>query len=251
MTLLPEVQSELVAAAERRAVRSAPRSTRRRSGRTLLVAATVVLTAAGTASAVLVATGVVGGRPSVPYPRIAGEESSGMVRTRTPVVLGVARLPVTGRVEVVGYTMRGFQGRGTLLCVDLVLPNGSKGGACSRDVPARASGLGGTGDSRNSRAPKLATGAAEPEAHSVEVRFRRDGSDVTRRAVLVSVTAKVTARLGTRPFGYYLAEVPSSVRSFVAVARTQRGDVLWRARFPPSTARNRSKSSAGSARTTR
>jgi hypothetical protein len=115
MTLLPDVRDELVAAAQRHAVHDVARAApRRRFSRTFLLAAGLSLTVAGTAGAVLVATGVVGSEPSVPYPRIADEEDAEMVRTHSPVVVGVAQMPTVGRLEVVAYRQRGYKGRGSL-----------------------------------------------------------------------------------------------------------------------------------------
>ena len=227
--LLPELRDELVAAANRMGTGELSHAPGRRSRRALLLAATFALGLTGTAGGVLVATGVVGGEPSVPFPRVSGEEDVGMSRTGAPVVLGVARMPTVGRVEIVGYRMRGYRGRGELLCVDLVLPDGSKGGGCDYGLPARARGLQATGTGT----PKLAGGAASREVARVSVRFRRRGTTQAARARLVRVPAAVAARLRTRPFAYFLAEVPARTRSFVAVARDRRGAVAWTARFPP------------------
>ena len=232
MTLLPDLQRELVRTAERRAAAPSPRPARRRPWHTALLAAAITATVAGTAGAVLVETGVVGGEPSVPYPRVEGEERVGMTRTHAPVVLGVATMPTVGRVEVVGYRMRGLRGRRSLLCVDLVLPNRNKGGGCTYGPPPRAFGVQGTGLSRNSDAPKLVTGAASRRVERVTVRYRVGGRRAASAAVLVRVPATVATRLDANPFVFFVAELPDAARSPVAIARDRDGDVAWAARFP-------------------
>lgn len=233
MTLLPNVRDELVAAAARRAIPGEAGPTRRRrSRRTTALALAFSLTVAGTAGAALVATGVVGGKPSVSYPRIAGEENVGMMRTHAPVVLGVAQMPTVGTVELVGYRMRGYAGRGSLLCVDMVLPSGSKSGGCDSGLPARAHGVVGTGLTRESNAPKLVTGAANGGISRVTVHYRLGRRDASATAVLIRVPARVAARLDTKPFVYFIAELPKAARSPIAVAQKPTGAVAWTARFP-------------------
>ena len=232
MTLLPDLKDELLGAAARRA-RVGPRSRGPRSPRALLVTAALTLGVAATAGATLVATGVVGGKPTAPYRRVAGEERVGMRRTHAPLVFGVADLPTTGRVEVVGYTMRGFRGRGELLCVDLALPDGSRGGGCNRGLPARAGGLQGTGSTRDANAPRLASGATRAGGVArIAVRYRVRGRPATASAILIRVPPDLAARLGTRRFLFYVAEIPSAARAVSAAARDARGRTVWRARFP-------------------
>lgn len=233
MTLLPDVRDELVAAAQRHAVHDVARAApKRRFSRTFLLAAGLSLTLAGTAGAVLVATGVVGSKPSVPYPRIAGEEDAGMVRTHSPVVLGVAQMPTVGRLEVVAYRQRGYKGRGSLLCVDIVLPQGNKSGGCNPGIPGRAFGITGMGSTRDSNAPKIASGAASTAVDRVTLRYQLNGRAGSSPAILIRVRPKLAAQLDTRPFAYFLAEVPRAARSLVAVARNASGDIAWTARYP-------------------
>jgi hypothetical protein len=224
MTRLPEVRDELVAAAARRAAGSGAARGARRSA---LIAAVLALLVAGTAAAALVATGVVGGAPSVPFARVEGEEALGMRRTAAPVVLGVATLGGGRRVEVVGYRMRGLRGRGELLCIDLlVLPDGRRSGGCADGPPGRATGMTGLG-SVEAPGPVLATGATRAAVRSVAVRFRGG----RRPATLVPVTPRLAARLRTVPFTFYVAELPPGARPVSATARAPDGAVAWRARF--------------------
>lgn len=229
MTRLPELRDELAAAASRRHARALPA---RRSGRVVLLAAAVLLALTATAGAVAVLTGVVGGEPSAPYPRIAGEEDAGMVRTKSPVVLAVSRLPSGERVELVGYRMRGLGGKGELLCLDLLRADGTMGGGCDYEVREGVRGLIGTGTTRQP-GPTLAVGLSRSPVAGVDIKYRTaTGRTGTRAATLLRVPAEVARRLGADAFTYYIGELPPRVQTATAVGRDGAGRRLWRSRFP-------------------
>lgn len=228
MTRLPHLRDELVAAAARLATPvAAPRP--RRARRTWLLAAGFAVLLAGSAGAALLSAGVLGGRPSAPYPRVQAEEETGMARTRQPVVLGAGSLPGGSRFELVGYRMRGYGGRGDLLCLDLLLlPKSTSSGSCG-PRSRRALGTIGTG-TRDDPGPRLAVGIAAPGVVAVDVRWRGKEDD-RRRATLVRVPDALAARLKEDPFIYYIAIVPPQARDIVAVALDRDGATLWRAAF--------------------
>ena len=228
MTLLPDVQRELVRAAERRASAPSPRPARRPPWHTALLAAAITATVAGTAGAVLVETGVVGGEPSVPYPRVPGEERVGMERTSAPRVLGVVTVRGVGRVEVVGYRMRGYGGRGRLLCLDLVLPDRRTSGSCSPGPPPRVAGRTSTRLTRDDVGPDLILGSAATSVHSVVVRDR-GSSDPGVTAQMIALAGPVARRLRVRPFKLYVAALASDRRRLTTVARAPDGEVIWQA----------------------
>jgi len=231
MTLLPQLQDELVASARQHFAPHPEHRWTAHSRRFTLLAVSVLLTSVTTASAVLLATGVVGGAPSRPVPRVGSEERSGMARTRAPRVLAVAQVPLTGRIELIGYRTRGFGGHGELLCLDLAQATGTTSGACDSSLPPRAAGLVGTG-SRGTRRPRLAVGATTEDAQSVDVFYDHAGRHMVAKALLLPVTRELAAGVGTSAFTYYLAEVPADAKRFAAVARDSMGRKLWRAAFP-------------------
>lgn len=231
MTRLSEVRDELTAAAARRQVRALPS---RRRGRVVLLAAALALSIAGTAGAVAALTGIVGGKPSAPYPRIGGEEEAGMVRTKSPLVLAVGRLPSGERVELVGYRMRGIGGKGSLLCLDLVRADGTKSGGCNPGVPDRLFGLVGSG-TQQAPGPTLAVGTTRAPVAEVHVRYTtRGGQTGSRTATILPVPARVARRLDAGAFTYYIGELPPRTKGAVAIGRDRSGRELWRSRFPGS-----------------
>lgn len=230
MSRLPAVHDELVSAAHRRASGAGGLSGRR-TRRTLLLAAAITVLLAGTAGAVLVATGREGGAPSVPYPPVEGEERVGMLRTRAPAVLGGGSLPGGGRFELVGYRMRGYAGKGDLLCLDVVvLPKGTSAGGCDSRL-RRARGTIGLG-TRAEPGPKLAVGETRTDVTTVDLRYRTAGTQRSRRAALIEVPTAVAARVGEEPFAVYVGPLPSDARDIVAVAEGRDGRPLWRAELP-------------------
>jgi hypothetical protein len=234
MSRIPLLKDELVNAATRMSASpvAARRKPLRASRRALLIAALLLLALVATAGAVAVLTGVVGGPPSAPYPRIGGEERSGMVRTKSPIVLGVADVPGSGRIELVGYHIRGYHGHGELVCVDLALPDGSKSGTCDAGLPGEASGLRGSSATSVPPPRKLATGVGGTDVARVAVRFDEGAGSGASTAVVMHVPADVGDRLGVGAFTYYIAVIPARARSFVAEASDARGRRLWRAQFP-------------------
>lgn len=229
MSILPDLRDELVAAAARPAPRSLVHRARRQR-RTVMLAAAMTLALSGTAGAVLIAAGVVGGEPTTPVPEVRGEQASGMTRTRAARIVATATLPSSGPIEIVGYTMRGYGGRGELICVDVAMRDGTKAGGCDFGIPARAAGLLGTRVG-GSPGPKLAVGATRAPASSVDVRFSVAGEQRVRRAEVLNVTEDSAQALGTSPFSYYVAELPAEAEQAVATARDEQGNQIWAHQF--------------------
>lgn len=230
MSHLPQLRDELVQAADRHFAATARPSTLARSRRALLAAALLMFGTLGTASAVLVATGVIGGPPSRPVLRVAAEERSGMKRIGEPRTFGIAELPTLGRLELVGYRMRGYGGRGELLCLDvLLLGDESRSGGCDPELPGRAAGFLAAGG-RAGENPRMAVGATAERIDAVTVRFLEDGRPRTVAAETIAVPASVASALREPPFTYYIAEVPPSVSAWTAEARRS-GRTVWRASF--------------------
>lgn len=231
MTHLPQLHDELVRAAREHFPAQPTRRRFGRARRSVVLAVAVSLGSVASAGAVLVASGVVGGDPSTTVPRVGGEERSGMTRTRAPRVLAVADLPQTGPIELIGYRMRGYGGRGELLCLDVAQASGSRAGGCDRDLPGRAAGLLGT-RAGGVTGPRLAVGATSDDAvASVDVRYRRDGRDEVVRALVMPVEQRLAEEVGSSAFLYYVAELPNDATGAVVVARDSGGNDLWRAAF--------------------
>ena len=230
MTVLPGLEEQLTRAAARRSVPVRSGQTRR-SGRTILLAAALVLVLGATAGAVLVGTGVVGGAPSAPYPRLTGEEQAGMKRTSTPVVLAVRGIAGVGRVEVVGYRMQGYRGRGELLCLDVALSDGRRSGGCRSDMPGHVVGRSGTGLRHGvGSSPDLILGATRAPVTQVEI--RRPSGTLVVAVPLAPIGAELARRLQTEPMRLYVAPVPPGSRGLVAVGRAASGRAVWRADVP-------------------
>lgn len=232
MTHLPDLRDELIAAAARTSPSVPRRGGTRPQRRTLALSVAFTLGLAGTAGAFFVAAGVVGSRPTAPVPAVPAEEASGMTRTRTPRIVATGELPRSGRVELVGYTMRGYSGRGELLCLDVVLQDASRHGGCDRSIPGRAAGLIGTGNAR-SPGPVLAVGATRQKIASIDVTFTTGGRRHRQSALLLEVSQEQARRLALAAgsFVYYISELPPRATRAVAVARSSDGEQLWRTRF--------------------
>lgn len=222
MSCLPELRDELVAAAERSSAARRRSWVPRRRG-AALAAVVLGLSAVGTASAVLVETGVLGGAPSRPVPRVVGEEAAGMERVREPRVLGLANVPGVGRVELVGYAMRGYGGKGTLQCLDVAFPDGTRSGGCDASLPGRLAGVlsPGPGADRS-----VAVGATREPVSRVTVNYTDErGESGEASAQLLSVDAGPDAA----QFVYYLAPIPVGARALSATALDAGGKHVWTA----------------------
>lgn len=220
MTILPSLQSDLVAAARRRNLRS---RTPRRAALLVLVLGTAV---AGTATAAVI-TGVLGGPPRTPVPRVSAEERAGMMRTRDPRVLGRLQLGTSAQpVELIGYRMKGYRGQGSLLCLDLANPNGTRSGGCSPDLPIQRRGLIGRLLGPDPDGPSIAVGATRVATRQVTIRYRADGRWREVSAELLQVPKALAAGLQTEPFTYYAAPIPASASVVSAI--------VHRAPRPPS-----------------
>ena len=233
MTRLPGLRDELVAAARRgRGDHRKPPRPRSRSWVLLATTAACVATA-GTAAAVVVTTGAVGQRPSAPYRPVAAEEQAGMRRERAPVVLATTRLSDGATAQLVGYRMRGYAGRGELLCLDLSVSGGSRGGGCDSKLPGRANGLLGTTDAAGRPVGSVAVGATRSQITKVTVSYRRHGRRARTSALLLPVSSRAAALVGARRFTYYAAELPDAARPITAVALAADGTRRWSASFGP------------------
>lgn len=222
MTRVPQLRDALVEAAERRMP-----ARKRRSLHSWWIGAGLSLAVAGTAGAVAIVTGTVGGAPSQPYPE---RDEFGNRFPNAPVVIGTDQIK-TGRIEVIAYRMRS-PGKGRdLLCVDIAGPDSGRGGSCNTGLPRRASGIRGTG-MVGEPSPTLATGATTAPVSRIEVSYARNGDTGTRTAALHPVRSEIAKQLETKPFTYYTAALPPQAQPLRATAYDETGRTLWRARFP-------------------
>jgi hypothetical protein len=236
---VPEVERELVAAARRlanegavaeRPVNGRPPSHRRRRTRrrgTGALALAIGLTlAAGTAAAVLVERGYVGGEPTHDYGRDAPEADIGVHYRTRPVVIAAGRLLDGEPFEVVGYQQSGSAG-GQELCIDIHFPRRGYGSGCGSNTGYAQSVSRGPGH------PTMVTGAATPETTKVMVGYRRGGQRGSAAAALELVAdPEVLARIQVdEPFGFYVAKLPEGARHMKARGLDASGRVLWDAVF--------------------
>lgn len=236
---VPEVERELVAAARRLAgeelvaerpangkpPRRRVRRARRRGTRALALAIGLTL-AAGTAAAVLVERGFVGGEPTADYGRDAPEADIGVHYRTRPVVIAAGRLPDGEPFEVVGYQQSGAVG-GQYLCIDTHFPRRGYGAGCGSNTGYAQSVSRGPGH------PTTVTGAATPETAKVLVSYRRDARRGSRTAALELVAdPQVLNRIQVdEPFGFYVAKLPEGARHMAAQGLDASGRVLWDAVF--------------------
>jgi len=231
VTRIPALRDELVEAAERHFEPVPQRRGSKRARKSLLLAAAFTIGTVGTAGAVLSVTGVVGQDPSRPVPAVRAEERSGMTRTRAPRLLAVGVLPNTGRVELVGYRMRGYAGRGELLCLDIAQPDGRRAGGCDNGLPGRAAGTLPSGSGPSEERRQLAVGATSEPASSVTVTYKTGERRASAKALLLPVSEGPASSVGISAFVYYVAELPSGATEAVARAHDERGNALWQAAF--------------------
>jgi hypothetical protein len=239
---IPEVERELVAAARRLAdaqavarpsVNAWParrglprmRGPRRRGTGALALAVGLTL-AAGSAAAVLVQRGHVGGEPTARYGRDAPEADVGVHYRTRPVVIAVGRLPDGEPFEVVGYQQSGHPG-GKYLCIDTHFPRRGYGAGCGSNTGYAQSVSRGPGH------PTTVTGAATPETTDVVVRYRRRDRHGSAAAALELVAdPRVLARIQIdEPFGFYVAKLPEGAHDMKAEGLDAHGRVLWEGVF--------------------
>jgi hypothetical protein len=235
---IPEIERELVAAARRMAAeqdaaepsangRPARRGTRRarRPGTGALALAVGLTLAAGSAAAVLVQRGEVGGEPTHRYGPDAPEADIGVHYITRPVVIGTGRLPDGEPFELVGYQ----QGSATDhdLCIDIHYPRRSYGSGCGENTGYTQSITRGPGH------PTTVTGAATAETEEVLVHYRRGDRRGSAAAALVLVAdPEALARIQVHdPFGFYVAELPEGVRDMRAEGLDAEGRRLWEGEF--------------------
>jgi hypothetical protein len=238
---IPEIERELVAAARRLAGagpevdpqvnRLPPRTGRRasrRRGTGALALAVGFMLAAGTAAAVLVQRGVVGGEPTARYGRDAPEADVGIHYRTRPVVIAAGRLPDGEPFEVVGYQQSSRQG-GQALCIDTHFPRRGEGSGCGSNTGYAQS------ISRGPGHPTTITGAATAQTSRVVVRYKRSkqGAGIAAAALEHVADAGVLARIEVdEPFGFYVAKLPEGARDLAVKGLGADGNVLWRAVFP-------------------
>jgi hypothetical protein len=234
---IPEIERELVAAARRLAaeqeaaepsVNGRP-ARRRRGGRrrgTGALALAVGLTlAAGSAAAVLVQRGVVGGEPTHRYGPDAPEADVGIHYRTRPVVIATGRLPDGEPFELVGYQQQSRWDQ--YLCIDTHFPRRSYGSGCGSNTGYTQSITRGPGH------PTTVTGAATADTAKVVVHYRRGDRRATAPAALALVADQdVLARIQVdEPFGFYVAELPEGVRDMRAEGLDAEGRRLWEGDF--------------------
>lgn len=222
MTRLPQLRDALVDAAERQ-IRPARA---RRSLHAWWIGASLSLAVAGTAGAVAIVTGTVGGTPSRTYPE---KDEYGNRFPAAPVVIATGDIS-NGRIEVVAYRMRAPYGGKSLLCVDVGIVGEGSGGSCNPGLPRRAAGSTGTG-SVDEPGPTLAPGATTASVARIKVTFTHKGDIRSRDATLHPVRQDIAKRLKVQPFTYYTAELPPRARPRRASAYDRAGTRIWRAEF--------------------
>jgi hypothetical protein len=240
---IPEIERELVAAAHRLASETAaaepiangrparPRRRRfrgfRRRGTGALALAIGFVLAAGTAAAVLVQRGEVGGEPTARYGRDAPEADLGVHYRTRPVVIATGRLPDGEPFEIVGYQQSSSAG-GQDLCIDTHFPRRGYGQGCGSNVGYAQS------ISRGPGHPTIVTGATTVETRQVLVHYRGGKQGGKVRAALELVTdAEVLTRIQVdEPFGFYVGKVPEGLRVTAIKGVDAGGRVLWDAFLP-------------------
>jgi hypothetical protein len=231
---IPEIERELVAAARRLAAgqdaaepspNGRPARRRRRRGTGALALAVGLTLAAGSAAAVLVQRGEVGGEPTHRYGPDAPEAEFGVHYRTRPVVIGTGRLPDGEPFELVGYQ----QGSAKVhdLCIDIHYPRRSYASGCGRTTGYTQSMMRGRGH------PTTVTGAATAETEKVVVHYRGDDRRGSATAALVHVAdPEVLDRIQVHdPFGFYVAELPEGVRDMRAEGLDAEGRRLWEGEF--------------------
>jgi hypothetical protein len=220
VTNIPALKHELVEAKRRLRRRS-----RRLPRRTAALAACIVVVVSGTAGAVLMTTGTIGGEPSAPYGSTPPE---GALRYgAAPVVLAVGH-GEGWSFEVVGYRLGERGENSTDLCLDVVLIDGrsrSTSGCFTPTGRAQGTIVGPAG--------VTVVGATSQDVASVDVRDVRDGHQVASAAVPARAEDReVLSRVGVSdPFTLYVARLPAGARRVQAIAKSPAGEQVWTAEF--------------------
>jgi hypothetical protein len=232
---VPELERELVAAARRLAVEQAAAETsangrpahrrRRRRGTGALALAVGLTLAAGSAAAVLVQRGEVGGEPTARYGEDAPEADVGVHYRTRPVVIAMGRLPDGEPFEIVGYQQSSAVDQ--YLCIDTQFPRRAYGFGCGSNTGYTQS------ISRGPGHPTTVTGAATAETAKVVVHYRRGDRRSSAPAALEQVAdPAVLARIEVdEPFGFYVAELPEGAREMSAEGLDAQDRRLWEGDF--------------------
>lgn len=154
----------------------------------------------------------VGGRPSLPYPRIRGEEEQGIRRLSKPVVIGCGRLPEGKRWELVGYR-QSHPGGGSSVCIDLTFPRQGLGFGCDSPRPGDGRLILASVVSGDQFRDDITSGPIVRRVAVVETSFRTANGRRHRRATRTKVSGRrVLERLRqARPFYLFVGTVRKDV----------------------------------------
>lgn len=171
----------------------------------------------------------VGGAPTHRY-RERPPEDSLRYRT-TPIVIGCATLASGRAVELVGYQLA-RDGR-SWLCIDHFEPAVGVTWGCGSNLVFRGKAIDATSTSRMPGWRDLLAGALSPSVARVVVRSEIGGRLRRHPAAMLSVRDReLRGQIGIhKPFGRYLAEVPSGARAVTGEAFDARGRTVGLAFF--------------------
>jgi hypothetical protein len=172
----------------------------------------------------------VGGAPTQPY----GEHPpEGFLRYGTrPVVIGCAELASGRRFELVGYQLG--RGERTELCIDQYDFETGISWGCGSNLVRSGAAIEATSVERTAGHVPVVAGTITPSVARVVVRSEIHGRLRRHAAAVVRVRNRELLRTidVRKPFGRYLAEVPSGARAASAEARGAHGRTLGLAFFP-------------------
>jgi hypothetical protein len=161
----------------------------------------------------------------------------------TPVLLGCLAIPGEQSVQLVGYRLASRHGRP--LCIDRVNPVTARAsGGCGSDRMPGSAAIDATASTHDELGPSLVSGAVDPSADTVVVRYELDGQLREQRAAVLTVRDPrlLQAIEVDGPIGQYLAQVPSGARGVGVEARDAQGrplDVAFFSGFPAATGKGR------------
>jgi hypothetical protein len=172
----------------------------------------------------------VGGPPTQPY----GERPpEGFLRYATrPVIIGCAELASGRRFELVGYQLG--RGERSSLCIDQYDFETRITSGCGSNVLYGGGAIDGTSREETAGHVPVVAGAVTSSVARVIVRSEIDGRLRRQPAALVGIDdRKLLRMIGVpRPFGRYIAEIPTGARAATAEALGARGRTLGLAFFP-------------------
>ena len=162
------------------------------------------------------------------------------------MLLGCLAVPGAQSFQLVGYRLASRHGR--LLCIDLTRPLVKPREVADRPVYWMTQQSTPPSPRTTSWDPSLVSGAVDPSATTVVVRYELDGQLREQpAAVLVVRDPRILQTIEVdEPMGHYLAEVPSGARGVGVEARDGRGrplGVAFFSGFPAATGQGRACSS--------